>query len=37
VYPNAWRAALRVVEQQLGNPAEQPKLGQTIDARARTP
>jgi hypothetical protein len=34
--PNAWRAALRVVEHQLGKPAEQTDM-QTIDARAMTP
>jgi hypothetical protein len=34
--PNAWRAALRVVEHQLGKPAEQTDLP-TIDARAMTP
>jgi hypothetical protein len=34
--PNAWRAALRVVEHQLGKPDEQPELGQTMDARSMT-
>jgi hypothetical protein len=33
--PNAWRAALRVVEHQLGKPAEQTD-PQMLDARAMT-
>jgi hypothetical protein len=33
--PNAWRAALRMVENQLGKPDDQPEL-QTLDARAMT-
>jgi hypothetical protein len=35
--PNAWRAALRVVEHQLGRPKEHAEPAQTIDVCAMTP
>jgi hypothetical protein len=35
--PNAWRAAPRVVEHQLGKPEKQTELAQTLDVRAMTP
>jgi hypothetical protein len=35
--PDAWRAAQRVVEHQLGKPAEQTELRQTMHVRAMTP